>query len=613
MKWPKSTPNYSCRKRSPRGPRSGHHPRRAAVSSYGLSGTNVHAILEQAPEVRVGHDDMAVNSAIAAPLLFPLSSTSADGLRQTAGRLADWVSKHANGNGRGAWAELSDLAYTLARRRAHRPVRTAVLASSQEELITALREIADGDTPVQAAVAHENRGPVWVFSGQGSQWAGMGTGLLASEPVFAATVATLEPLVARQSGFSVTEAMSSSEMVTRIDQIQPTVFTMQVALAATMRAYGVHPGAVIGHSMGEVAAAVVAGALSLEDGVKVICRRSSLMSRIAGSGAMASVELPAAQVLSALAARGVNDVVLSVVASPHSTVVGGARESIRDLVELWEKQGVMAREVAVDVASHSPQVDPILDDLTDVLADISPMEPAVPYYSATLYDPRDEPLWDGDYWADNLRHTVRFAAAVQAALEDGYRVFGELAPHPLLTHAVEQTARGLDIPLAALASMRREVELPDGLRGFVADLHSAGAAVDFSVLCPDGRLVDAPLPAWTHTRLLLTRDGHEQAQGGSTVAVHPLLGAHVRLPEEPERHVWQADVGTAAHAWLADHKVHDVDALPACSVLRDGVGGGSRRAWGKPPKCAICPSNRCFCSRTKRRCPPWHRPNRPAS
>ena len=156
----------------------------------------------------------------------------------------------------------------------------------------------------------------------------------------------------------------------------------------------------------------------------------------------------------------------SVVASPQSTVIGGATQSVRELVAAWEQRDVMAREVAVDVASHSPQVDPILDELTEVLADLNPMTPEVPFYSATLFDPRDEPVCDADYWVDNLRHTVRFAAAVQAALEDGYRVFAELAPHPLLTHAVEQTARSLDMPVAALAGMRREQQLPHGLRGF---------------------------------------------------------------------------------------------------------------------------------------------------
>ncbi len=277
----------------------------------------------------------------------------------------------------------------------------------------------------------------------------MGAELLAGEPAFAATLAELEPLVAKEAGFSVSEAISAPETVTGIDRIQPAIFAMQVALAATMKSYGVRPGAVIGHSMGEAAAAVVAGALSLEDGVRVICRRSRLMSTIAGSGAMASVELPAEQVLSELMVRGINDVVVAVVASPQSAVIGGDTQTVRDLVAAWEQRDVMAREVAVDVASHSAQVDPILDELADVLADITPMTPEIPYYSATSFDPREEPVCDAWYWVDNLRHTVRFAAAVQAALEDGYRVFAELAPHPLLTHAIDQTARSLDMPLAA--------------------------------------------------------------------------------------------------------------------------------------------------------------------
>ncbi len=415
-------------------PLNGSQPRRAAVSAYGLSGTNVHAIVEQAPE------PLSPNGAATRPgrlgtLLFPLSSSSTDGLRDTAGRLAQWVEAHTT--------ELPapDLAYTLTRRRGHRSVRTAVLASSNAELVERLREVANGDALFQEVVGQEERGPVWVFSGQGSQWAEMGADLLANEPAFAAAIAEIEPLIAAESGFSVTEALTASEKVTGIDRIQPTLFAMQVALAATMKSYGVRPGAVMGHSMGEAAAAVVAGALSLQDGTKVICRRSRLMTKIAGAGAMASVELPAQQVLSELMARGVNDAVVAVVASPQSTVIGGATDTVRELVAAWEQREVMAREVAVDVASHSPQVDPILDELSEVLADVEPLTPEVPYYSATSFDPREEPYCDANYWVENLRHTVRFSAAVQAALEDGYRVFGELSPHPLLTHAVDQTAR----------------------------------------------------------------------------------------------------------------------------------------------------------------------------
>nr|WP_082981488.1 type I polyketide synthase [Mycolicibacterium mucogenicum] len=555
-------------------PATADHPRRAAVSAYGLSGTNVHAVVEQAPAESSPRVVGSEGQGIGGKLLFPVSSTSAEELRRTAGKLADWAAAQ------GEALDLADTAYTLARRRAHRPVRAAVLAEDAAGLIKALREVADSETPYQAAAGKGDRGPVWVFSGQGSQWAAMGAGLLAAEPAFAAAIAEIEPLIEAESGFSITEAITAGETVTGIDRIQPAVFAIQVALAATLRSYGVQPGAVIGHSMGESAAAVVSGALSLEDGVKVICRRSNLMLKVSGSGAMASVELPAQQVLSELGARGVSDVVLAVVASPQSTVVGGDKGAIRALVKEWDERGVMAREVAVDVASHTPQVDPILDELADALEDLEPDEPAVPYYSATQYDPRDPADYDADYWVDNLRHTVRFGAAVQAALDDGFRVFIELAPHPLLVHAVNQNAAHQDIGIAALAAMRREQDVPNGLRDVVADLHTAGAAIDFSVIYPDGVLVDVPLPTWTRNHLILTRDPHEQAPGGASLAVHPLLGAHVRLPEEPERHVWQSDVGTGVQPWLGDHQVHNVAALPGAAYCEMAL-GAAREVLGE--------------------------------
>ncbi|HYY00585.1 MAG TPA: SDR family NAD(P)-dependent oxidoreductase, partial [Mycobacterium sp.] len=279
-----------------------------------------------------------------------------------------------------------------------------------------------------------------------------------------------------------------------------------------------------------------------------------------------SVELPAQQVLSQLTDRGINDVVVAVVASPSSTVIGGATETVRELVAGWEQREVMAREVAVDVASHSPHVDPILDELTDALADLDPTSPTIPYYSATSIDPRENPYCDAEYWVENLRQMVRFGAAVQAALEDGYRVFAELSPHPLLIRAVEQTAQSLETPVAALAGMRRQQPLPRGMRGLLAELHAAGSAVDFSVLYPIGRLADAPLPSWTHRQLIHTpRTGAAHTSGSTTVSVHPLLGAHVRLQEEPERHVWQAQVGTQTSPWLADHQIHGVPALPGAA------------------------------------------------
>jgi polyketide synthase 5 len=543
-------------------PCEGTRPRRAAVSSFGRSGTNVHAILEQAPDRATataggGVPDAARSADPAAPLSFALSSTSAEELRHTAGRLAAWVDAHDE-------VALPDLAYTLARRRGHRPVRTTVVAANRQELTDALRAVADGDVGYEAAVGQDDRGPVWVFSGAGSQWAGMGADLLANEPVFAATVAQVEPLVARESGFSVTEAMTGADVVAGVDRVLPTLFTMQVAMAATLRAHGAQPGAVIGHSLGETAAAVVAGALSLDDGVRVVCRSSRLMSTIAGLGAVATVELPAKQVLSELTMRSVKDVVIAVVASPQSTVIAGAAATVHELAAAWEQRDVTVRAVEVDVAPNSPQVDPILDELAGLLGEITPRSADVPFYSATGFDPREQPVCDGRYWARGLRSTVRFSAAVRAAVEDGYRVFAELAPQPLLDRDVEKTVDNVDVPHATLAVMHRGDKMPHGLRGVVAQLHGAGAAIDFAVPHPSGQLVDAPLPTWTHRQLWLSNDDQDaRTTGRCLISVHPLLGPHVRLSEEPERHVWRAEVGTAAHPWLADHRLHDVAVLPA--------------------------------------------------
>ena len=355
--------------------------------------------------------------------------------------------------------------------------------------------------------------------------------------------------------------------MTGIDRVQPTLFAMQVALAATMKSYGVRPGAVIGHSLGEVAAAVVAGALSLEDGVRVICRRSRLMSRIAGAGAMASVELPAQQVRSELAARGVNDVVVAVVASPQSTVIGGATETVRELVAAWEQRDVMAREVAVDVASHSPQVDPILDELADVLADLDPDDaggsvllgdPVRPARAAGVRcrllggqpAPHGAVRRGGAGGAGGRLPGLRRAVAAPAA--DPRR----RADRPQPRHAGRRAGRHA----ARAGAAARAARLPGrsaqrGRRGGLLRALSRWAA--------GGRAaadLDAPSAA---ARAATARN--PQAHGGCTVAVHPLLGAHVRLQEEPERHVWQAEVGTAALPWLGDHQIHDVAALPGAA------------------------------------------------
>ncbi|MFO1541037.1 MAG: sulfolipid-1 biosynthesis phthioceranic/hydroxyphthioceranic acid synthase [Chloroflexota bacterium] len=536
---------------------AGESVRRAGVSSYGMSGTNAHAVIESAP---AGPGPGSAAAAAAAAMdgvarLFPISASSPDALRATADRLAAWLADAP------APPPLDDLAHTLATRRGHRTVRAVPVARSHDALLGQLRRIAaDGPVGAEGTVG-DGRGPVFVFSGQGSQWDGMGAALLARDPVFAATVAEIEPRIAAIAGFSVTAALRDPGTLVGIDRIQPAIFTFQVALAAALRAAGVVPSAVIGHSLGEVSAAVVAGAIPLADGIDVICHRALLCRRLAGLGAMAAVELAPAEVRDALARARVEDVEIAVIASPTSTVIGGDAAAVRGLVAAWQAEGRFAREVAVDVASHTAQVEPILAELAERLASVTPAIPRVPLYATALLDPRETPVCDAAYWVENLRHPVRFRAAVATAIEDGHRVFLELAPHALLTRAVLQNAAAADVAVRALPSLARGEDPADGVLGIVAALHATGAGVDLRARQGVGRLLDAPLPAWTHHRLVLER------ATGAVIGDRPLgggglLGVHRTLHEEPERHVWAAELGLAAHPWLADHEVHGVALFP---------------------------------------------------
>ena len=272
----------------------------------------------------------------------------------------------------------------------------------------------------------------------------------------------------------------------------------------------------------------------------------------------------------------------------------------------------MAREVAVDVASHSPQVDPILDDLTEALADITAAEPEVPYYSATLFDPREEPYCDAYYWVDNLRHTVRFAAAVQAALEDGFRVFTELSPHPLLTHAVDQTARGLDMSVAALAAMRREQPLPHGLRGLVGDLYTAGAAVDFSVLYPSGQLggcaaagVDSPPPA----------AGREHRSDSRTPIPSRSTRCWARTCGCPRSRSATSGRATSAPKRCPGWPITRSTVRPPCPVPPTARWRWPRPTpcWVRPPRCATSVSSDCCCLTRRPPSVPPRRSRRPVS
>jgi 6-methylsalicylic acid synthase len=283
---------------------------------------------------------------------------------------------------------------------------------------------------------------VWVFSGHGSQWAGMGRELEATEPEFARVLDELEPVFVEEIGFAPRQALLEDNL-RGVDRIQPLIFAMQTGLAAVWQSHGVRPAAVIGHSVGEIAAAVTAGVFGLADGARLICRRSALLRRAAGKGAMVLVRLPMRLVQERLGDR--TDVVAAIEASPVLTVVAGDPPGVRRLTGQWRAEGVPVLTVGSDVAFHSPQMDPLLDGLAAAVRDLVPARPAVPIYTTALSDPRADVVRDSSYWVANLRNPVRLATAVAAAAEDGHRVFLEVSPHPVVASSIMETLSGAGV------------------------------------------------------------------------------------------------------------------------------------------------------------------------
>ncbi|QYC40146.1 Phthiocerol/phenolphthiocerol synthesis polyketide synthase type I PpsA [Nonomuraea coxensis DSM 45129] len=529
------------------------HPRRAAVSAFGYGGTVAHVVLEQGPPA-------PAPTGGAPGSLFPVSAASRPALRQAAADLAA-ATGAADAAGRVSMAELG---HTLALRRTHLSHRAVVVADNEAALAAGLRNLAAG-TPHDAVatgrpLADPGPGPVFVFSGHGSQWAGMGRDLLAAEPAFAAVIDELEPVFAEEIGFSPREALSEGEL-TEVDRVQTMIFAMQVGLVEVWRQYGVRPHAVIGHSVGEIAAAVTAGALSRLDGARLICRRSRLLRRVAGRGAMAMAQLPFAEAERRLAGRP--GVVAAIASSPGSTVVSGDPDAVAEVLTGWLEEGIPARRVASDVAFHGPQMDPLMPDLAAAAAGLTPRAPGLAVYSTALDDPRGRPGFDGAYWAANLRRPVRLAGAVAAAAADGYRAFVEISAHPVVTHSVLETlGDGGYEDVFVGGSLRRNRPGRTALLTAVAAAHCAGLDVDWRRLQPSGGPVTLPAYPWqrrTHWRPPSPPDTGGRGHDPDT---HTLLGDHVDLAGTDVR-LWRTALDDHTRPYPGSHAIEGVEIVPA--------------------------------------------------
>lgn len=463
-----------------------------AVSAFGAGGTNAHVILGPAPAVE------SRDSAGAGPFLLPITAATAAALAPMATAYRDRLDNDS----------FADIVHSATTRRTQHEHRVVVVARSGEQAASRLTEWLDGGAPAGVRTGRASgrtaRGTVFVFPGQGAQRAGMGRELMRDCAVFRDAVRECDDAMRRWLGHSVVDVihgMADTDPLEGIDLIQPALFAIAVGLAARCRSFGVEPDAVVGHSMGEVAASYVAGALSLDDATRIICLRSRLLRRISGQGAMLVAALPI-DAAEQLIEHHRDRVSVAVSNSLTSTVLSGDPAALAELTEILNRRNIFSRPVKVDVASHSPQVDPLTDDLLDQLAGIAPKPAAIPILSTVTGQLCDGSMFDPGYWVRNLRQPVRFWDAVRSLIDLDHGVFVEMSPHPTLLSAVEQAFETSGREGVAVPAMRRDVPEGDGIAEIHADLHAHGLPVPFDALLPKtARFIRPPAYAWQHERL----------------------------------------------------------------------------------------------------------------
>ncbi|TYB50687.1 SDR family NAD(P)-dependent oxidoreductase [Nonomuraea sp. PA05] len=524
----------------------------AGVSSFGFGGTNSHVVLSSAPP-RQPRDQQAKDDELH---LFPISARSRAALRRRAAALADQARTRA---GDTAW--LAAAAAAAALRGDHDRHRAAVVVSSPEELAAEMTAIAQAGDATTARRRRTQR-PTLVFPGQGAQWEGMGRQLADAVPAFRSAIRRCDAAISRWLGESLWD--DEHGLTPRgTAHVQPALFAYQVALAETWRAWGVEPAAVIGHSMGEIAAAHISGALSLEDAARVVCERSRLLTRLTGQGGLALVELDAEEADRTLAGRR-DRLSVAAVNGPRATVLSGEPAALDEVIAELEARGVFARRVAVDFAAHSPQVEPLQDELSAALDGLAPRPATTPLYSTVTAEPAAGSELGPAYWRRNVREPVLFSPALEQLIAAGHELFVEVAPHPVLTRSVAELAAHLDRPAEVISSVRRDEHEARALLGALGDLYTGGATVAWDALYADAVHVALPPHGWDRQRFPLLRATPgaavvPQGHGGA------LLGARLKVGADPGLRLWPLSLGGAPE--LADHVADGVPLVPGAYWL----------------------------------------------
>jgi acyl transferase domain-containing protein/acyl carrier protein len=551
-------------------------PALAGVSSFGFGGTNVHVVLEEAPAATTRIPEAKRKSGVH---LLPLSARSPEALQSLARTYQEFLATPESA------VSLSDVCYTASVRLGHHDHRLAVTGNSPAQLMESLEAFLRGEARPGLSSGHKpsvrRRKLVFVFPGQGSQWFGMGRQLLEQEAVFRGVIERCDQAMRAYGDWSLLAELTATDtaqsQLNEIDIVQPALFAIQVALATLWRSWGIEPQAVVGHSLGEVAAAYVAGGLSFDDAVRVICHRSRLFKRTIGQGAMAAVELSIEEARRVLI--GYEDrVSIAVSNGPTSTVLSGDPAALAAILDQLRRSDIFCRMVKVDFASHSPQMDPLRADLLRALEGLQPRAESVPIYSTVTGHACHGLEFDSLYWAANMREPVLFSAAVQHLVEAGHDMFLEISPHPILLSAMQQAFHHFGQEGALLASMRREEDGYTVLLGSLGALYSLGYPVNWNRIYPTGgRCVPLPFYPWQRQRCWLDpvaadTTSHRKQAIRSGTGNHPLLHRHFESPHPAKTHFWETTVDKHSLPYLDDHRIQGVAVLPASTYVEMALG-----------------------------------------
>lgn len=552
----------------------------AGVSSFGLNGTNAHLVLEavaDSTEDRARKAERHRQNAHTTRLL-PLSAASETALESMAQRYRLFLQEQTE-------LSLQDICYTASVRRTHHPQRLALVGHSHQELCQQLdaflqEERNDDSFAYGQAQAIAARKIVFVFSGQGSQWLGMGQTLLRDEPIFHATIDQCNQAMHPYITWSLFDVLSSitdagdTRLEEHIDVIQPTIFAIQIALAALWRSWGIEPDAVIGHSMGEVAAAYIAGIHNLADACRIICRRSALLRQKSDQGAMLSVELSLDQARDAIADYA-TCVSIAVSNSLTSTVLSGDKTALIKISTMLEQHNVFCRFIKVNVASHSPQMDSLRDELLHELVDIHPSTARHPMYSTVVGGTEEIPILDADYWMRNLRAPVLFAQTIQKLLNENYTHFLEISPHPILLNALQQSINEHAHTAHVLETLHRGEEERTTMLKSLAQLYTAGFLIAWDSFYSTQNCIQLPQYAWQQEyfwypqvqqgKQLQYETSSEQTQYADTNCI--LVGKRQQLATQPETLFWTSQINCTRFPYFTEHSVQSATVLPMTAYL----------------------------------------------